>query len=290
MADIHGTCDERFEAVRGALAKNLDSGEELGASIVVDIDGDNVVDMWGGFRDEARAIPWDEHTITNVWSSTKTVTSLAALMLVDRGELDVDQPVAKYWPEFAANGKQDVLVRHVMSHASGVSGLDQPAPVEVLYDWEQATSRMAAQAPWWEPGTASGYHALNYGHLVGEIVRRISGKTLKQFVAEEIAGTAGRGLPDRRGGKRLGPDRPRGPAAAAAVRPGGDGHGQPGGQDVHRAGRESPTTPTRRTGGAPTSAPPTGTGMPGPWRGSCRWWPAAARSTGSACSARKPST
>ena len=188
MADIHGTCDERFEAVRGALAKNLDSGEELGASIVVDIDGDNVVDMWGGFRDEARAIPWDEHTITNVWSSTKTVTSLAALMLVDRGELDVDQPVAKYWPEFAANGKQDVLVRHVMSHASGVSGLDQPASVEVLYDWEQATSRMAAQAPWWEPGTASGYHALNYGHLVGEIVRRISGKTLKQFVAEEIAG------------------------------------------------------------------------------------------------------
>src|SRR6266700_429671 len=147
--------------------------------------------MWGGFRDEARTIPWDEHTITNVWSSTKTVTSLAALMLVDRGELDVDQPVAKYWPEFAANGKQDVLVRHVMSHASGVSGLDQPAPVEVLYDWEQATSRMAAQAPWWEPGTASGYHALNYGHLVGEIVRRISGKPLKQFVAEEIAGPLG---------------------------------------------------------------------------------------------------
>ncbi len=191
MADIHGTCEERFEAVRDALAKNLDSGDELGASIVVDIDGDNVVDMWGGFRDEARAIPWDEHTITNVWSSTKTVTSLAALMLVDRGELDVDQPVAKYWPEFAANGKQDVLVRHVMSHASGVSGLDQPAPIEVLYDWEQATSRMAAQAPWWEPGTASGYHALNYGHLVGEVVRRISGKPLKQFVAEEIAGPLG---------------------------------------------------------------------------------------------------
>src|ERR1700758_2835363 len=191
VADIQGTCDERFEAVRSALAKNLDSGEELGASMLVDIDGDHVIDLWGGFRDEARTTPWDEHTITNVWSSTKTVTSLAALMLVDRGELDVDQPVAKYWPEFAANGKQDVLVRHVMSHASGVSGLDQPAPIEVLYDWEQATSRMAAQAPWWEPGTASGYHALNYGHLVGEIVRRISGKTLKQFVADQIAGPLG---------------------------------------------------------------------------------------------------
>jgi CubicO group peptidase (beta-lactamase class C family) len=126
-----------------------------------------------------------------VWSSTKTVTSLAALMLADRGQLDVDAPVARYWPEFGAAGKENVLVRHVMSHASGVSGLDQPAAVEDLYDWEKSTSRMAAQAPWWEPGTASGYHALNYGHLVGEIVRRISGKTLKQFVAEEIAGPLG---------------------------------------------------------------------------------------------------
>ncbi len=191
MADIHGTCDERFEAVRIALARNLDSGEELGASLVLDIDGDIVIDMWGGFCDEARAVPWSQHTITNVWSSTKTVTTLAALMLVDRGKLDVDVPVARYWPEFAANGKQDILVRHLMSHSSGVSGLDQPAVVEDLYDWQKATSRMAAQAPWWEPGTASGYHALNYGHLVGEVVRRISGKTLKQFVAEEIAGPLG---------------------------------------------------------------------------------------------------
>ena len=191
MADIRGTCDGRFEAVRSALARHLDSGEELGASIVLDIDGDIAIDLWGGFRDQARTIPWDEHTITNVWSTTKTVTSLAALMLVDRGELDVDAPVARYWPEFGAAGKQDVLVRHVMSHASGVSGLDQPAVIEDLYDWEQSTSRMAAQAPWWEPGTASGYHALNYGHLVGEIVRRISGKTLKRFVAEEIAGPLG---------------------------------------------------------------------------------------------------
>ncbi len=191
VADLHGRCDERFGAVRSALARNLDSGEELGASLVVDMDGDLVIDLWGGFRDEARAVPWSEHTITNVWSSTKTVTSLAALMLVDRGELDVGAPVARYWPEFAANGKQDIKVRHVMSHSSGVSGLDQPAVVEDLYDWQKATSRMAAQAPWWEPGTASGYHALNYGHLVGEVVRRISGKPLKQFVAEEITGPLG---------------------------------------------------------------------------------------------------
>jgi CubicO group peptidase (beta-lactamase class C family) len=191
MADIRGVCEGRFEAVRGALARNLDSGAELGASLVVDIDGEIVIDMWGGFCDQARVVPWSERTITNVWSSTKTVTSLAALMLADRGELDVDAPVAAYWPEFAANGKQGVLVRHLMSHSSGVSGLDQPAVVEDLYDWQKATSRMAAQAPWWEPGTASGYHALNYGHLVGELVRRISGKPLRQFVAEEIAGPLG---------------------------------------------------------------------------------------------------
>jgi CubicO group peptidase (beta-lactamase class C family) len=191
MTDLTGTCEQRFEAVRAALARNLGSGEELGASLVVDLDGDIVVDLWGGFCDEARTVPWSEHTITNVWSTTKTVTSLAALMLADRGDLDVDAPMAKYWPDFGAAGKQDILVRHVMSHASGVSGLDQPAAVEDLYDWPAATARMAAQAPWWEPGTASGYHALNYGHLVGEVVRRISGKPLRQFVAEEIAGPLG---------------------------------------------------------------------------------------------------
>jgi CubicO group peptidase (beta-lactamase class C family) len=191
MAELSGTCDHRFDAVRQALQDNVDSAAETGASIVVDLDGEIAVDLWGGFRDEARTIPWSQETITNVWSTTKTVTSLAALMLVERGQLDVDAPVSGYWPEFAANGKQDVLVRHLMSHTSGVSGLDQPAVVEDLYDWEKSTARFAAQAPWWEPGSASGYHALNFGHLIGEVVRRISGKTLKQFVAEEIAGPLG---------------------------------------------------------------------------------------------------
>jgi len=191
MADIHGTCDDRFEPARTALAHNVDSGEEIGASIVVDLDGEIAVDIWGGFKDQARTQPWERDTITNVWSTTKTVTSLAALMLVDRGELDVDAPVARYWPEFAANGKQDVLVRQLLGHTSGVSGMDQPAVTEDLYDWEKSTSRYAAQAPWWEPGTASGYHALNFGHLVGEVLRRITGTSLKQFVASEIAGPLG---------------------------------------------------------------------------------------------------
>src|SRR5215472_8400018 len=112
-------------------------------------------------------------------------------MLADRGELDVDAPVARYWPEFAANGKQDVLVRNLLGHTSGVSGMEQPAVTEDLYDWEKSTARYAAQEPWWQPGTASGYHALNFGHLVGEVLRRITGTSLKQFVASEIAGPLG---------------------------------------------------------------------------------------------------
>jgi CubicO group peptidase (beta-lactamase class C family) len=108
-------------------------------------------------------------------------------MLVSRGQVDVHAPVARYWPEFAAAGKGGIEVRHLMSHTSGVSGLDQPATVEDLYDWETSTSRMAAQAPWWEPGSASGYHALNFGHVLGEVVRRVTGKSLKRFVVEEIA-------------------------------------------------------------------------------------------------------
>lgn len=191
MAEVHGRCSDRFEPVREALADKLASGAELGASIVVNIGGETVVDIWGGFRDEARTAPWTQDTITNVWSTTKTVTNLAALMLVDRGDLDVCAPVARYWPEFAANGKQDIEVRHVLSHTAGVSGWDQPFSTEDMYDWDKSTSQLAAQAPWWEPGSASGYHALNQGHLVGEIVRRITGKSLKQFVAEEIAGPLG---------------------------------------------------------------------------------------------------
>jgi CubicO group peptidase (beta-lactamase class C family) len=190
-SEVKGDCSERFEGVRDALAEKLASGDELGASIVINIDGEVVADIWGGFRDEARTVPWTEDTITNVWSTTKTITNLAALMLADRGQLDVYAPIARYWPEYAANGKQDIEVRHLLSHTSGVSGWDQPFLTEDMYDWDKSTSQLASQAPWWEPGSASGYHALNQGHMVGEIIRRITGKSLKQFVAEEIAGPLG---------------------------------------------------------------------------------------------------
>jgi CubicO group peptidase (beta-lactamase class C family) len=184
---VAGHCDTRFEPVRDALASQLQSGEELGASIVVDIDGERVIDIWGGWADPERSRPWQQDTITNVWSSTKTVTSLAVLMLVDRGVLDPFAPVARYWPEFAAAGKEEIEVRHLMSHTSGVSGWDAPFAVEDMYDLPSSTRRLADQAPWWEPGTASGYHAANFGHLLGELVRRASGKDLKTLIAQDIA-------------------------------------------------------------------------------------------------------
>ncbi|OAB87095.1 serine hydrolase [Janibacter melonis] len=188
---IHGHTDPRLTGLRDALAAMVDSGEELGAAISVDLDGETLVDIWGGHADVARTRPWERDTIVNVWSTTKEVTALAVLLLVERGLVDLDAPVATYWPEFAANGKEGVLVRHVMSHTSGVSGWDQPFVLTDMYDRETATARLAAQAPWWEPGTASGYHAQNQGHLLGEIIRRASGRTLTQLVAEEIAGPLG---------------------------------------------------------------------------------------------------
>jgi CubicO group peptidase (beta-lactamase class C family) len=190
MADVHGTCDERFSRVREVFAQRLD-GDELGASIAVDLDGETVVDLWGGYRDEERTVPWTEDTIVNGWSTTKCVLSLAALLLVERGELNLDAPVADYWPEFAAKGKKHVLVRHVLGHTSGVAGWDPPFSIVDMYDWTSSTERLARQRPWWEPGTASGYHANNQGHLVGEVIRRITNTTFKRFVADEIAGPLG---------------------------------------------------------------------------------------------------
>ena len=191
MVDVQGTCDARFEPVRDVLAEQLDSGNDTGASIAIDVNGRTVADLWGGWCDEEHRRPWTENTITNVWSTTKTVTNLAALMLADRGLLDPYAPVAKYWPEFAENGKERIEVRHILSHTSGVSGWGAPFTTKDMYDRDAATRQLATQAPWWEPGTASGYHAQNQGHLVGELVRRLTGKTLKTFVAQEIAGPLG---------------------------------------------------------------------------------------------------
>jgi CubicO group peptidase (beta-lactamase class C family) len=188
---LGGTCNARFEPLRELFAAKLESGEDLGASLAVNIDGEMVVDLWGGWADEARTVPWTENTITCVFSTTKTMAALAALVLVDRGELDLDAPVATYWPEFAARGKAGIKVHQLLTHTSGVSGWEQPVTLEDIYDWDKSTAMLAAQAPWWEPGTASGYHPLTYGHLIGEVIRRITGQRLGAFFAEHIAGPLG---------------------------------------------------------------------------------------------------
>lgn len=186
MTEIHGTCDADFSAVRDALEKNFDASDELGASVAMTIDGEPVVDLWAGDA-SPDGRPWERDTVVNVYSTTKTMAALCVLMCADRDLLDVDAPVAEYWPEFAANGKEDVLVKHVMSHSTGVSGFDPPIAPNDLYDWDRIVTQLAGQAPWWEPGTASGYHAMTQGYLQGELVRRVDGRSIGTFFREEVA-------------------------------------------------------------------------------------------------------
>jgi CubicO group peptidase (beta-lactamase class C family) len=191
VVEIQGNVPERFAKVADVLARSIDDGADVGGSVAIVIDGEMVADFWGGFVDEARTAPWEADTIVNVWSTTKTMSALTALVLADRELLDLDAPVASYWPEFAANGKADVLVRHVLSHTSGVSGWAQPVTQDDVYDQDRSAEILAAQPPWWEPGTASGYHAINQGHLIGELVRRATGRSLGTYFREEIAGPLG---------------------------------------------------------------------------------------------------
>ncbi|HVM96069.1 MAG TPA: serine hydrolase domain-containing protein [Candidatus Acidoferrales bacterium] len=184
---VDGQCSPRFAAVRDAFAANFEAGREVGASFAATLDGELVVDLWGGWADAAQTRPWQRDTIVNVFSTTKAMTALCAHILADRGELDFDAPVARYWPEFAQAGKQDLPVRYLMSHRAGLAALRRRLPAEALYDWQGMTDELAAEAPWWEPGTVSGYHALTFGHLVGEVVRRISGKSLGTFFRDEVA-------------------------------------------------------------------------------------------------------
>ena len=188
MADIQGSYDDLFTAVPTALAGLLDNGD-AGGSVAVFVDGEPVVDVWGGFADADRAVPWQRDTITGVYSVTKTMTALCALVLADRGQLDVEAPVGRYWPEFAVAGKEKVLVRHLLGHTAGLPDWD--GPVEELYDWPSATARLAAQAPRWEPGSAAGYHSLTQGFLVGEVVRLVTGRSVGDFFAQEVAGPLG---------------------------------------------------------------------------------------------------
>jgi CubicO group peptidase (beta-lactamase class C family) len=191
MTEIHGHADPRFAGVRDAFAANFARGEDVGASVAVTLGGELVVDLWGGHADAAKSRPWQRDTIVNVYSTTKTMTALCALLLADRSELDLAQKVAHYWPEFAANGKADITVAQLLAHSAGLSGFAEPVASADLYDWDKATALLAAQAPFWAPGTAIGYHAITQGYLVGEVVRRITGKSLGAFFRDEIAGPLG---------------------------------------------------------------------------------------------------
>ncbi|NMO55391.1 beta-lactamase family protein [Actinoplanes sp. TBRC 11911] len=184
---VQGFAHDRYAKVRAVFSEHLAHGADVGASFCATVDGETVVDLWGGYADASRTRAWDRDTIVNVFSTTKTMTNLTALLLADRGALDLDAPVARYWPEFAANGKGGVLVRHVLGHTAGLSGWREPVSGTDLYDWEKVTELLAAQAPYWVPGTAPGYHGTTQGYLVGEVVRRVTGQSLGSVFRQEIA-------------------------------------------------------------------------------------------------------
>lgn len=187
MPPIHGQCDPKFAPVKAAFEANFTDQNEIGASVAITHESQFVVDLWGGHLMADQQTEWAEDTIVNVWSSTKTIAAMSLLLLADRGEVDLHERAAKYWPEFAAAGKADVEVRHFLSHTAGLSGMDTTVEGDALYDWDWMTGQLAAQAPWWEPGTQSGYHALTQGFLLGEIVKRVTGQSLGTFFKTEIA-------------------------------------------------------------------------------------------------------
>ena len=185
--EIYGVCEPAFTKVRETFVRNFAEYDEVGASVAVTVEGRMVVDLWAGHADEARTRPWDRDTIVNVYSTTKGMTALCAHMLIDRGDLDVDAPVAQYWPEFAQAGKAQIPVRWLLTHRAGLMSIREPLPTEALFDWELICSTLAAEEPWWEPGTQSGYHAMTFGFLVGEVIRRITGMSVGTFFAREVA-------------------------------------------------------------------------------------------------------
>jgi CubicO group peptidase (beta-lactamase class C family) len=198
---VQGECDARFLAVRAAFELNFQERGELGAGVCVQMDGRTVVDLWGGIAERRSGRPWERDTLVVVWSCTKGAIALCAHMLASRGQLDLDAPVARYWPEFAQAGKETIPVRWLLNHQGGVPAVRQPLRPGGTYDWSYMTDMLAAEAPFWPPGTRQGYHAGTFGHLVGEVIRRASGRDLGDFFRDEVAGPLGLdfhlGLPEQ---------------------------------------------------------------------------------------------
>ena len=184
---IEGQCDARFERVREAFAENFAQRGDVGAAVAVTIDGRPVIDLWGGYADKARTRPWTRDTIVNVYSATKGVAATCLNRLVDQGRVDLDAPVARYWPEFAQAGKEHIPVRWLLSHRAGLPAVRKTLPAGALLDWAVMTAALAEQEPWWEPGTKHGYHALTFGYLIGEVIRRVDGRSPGAYCRDEIA-------------------------------------------------------------------------------------------------------
>ncbi len=195
-----GTCDPRFNRLREEFERNFRERNEVGAALSVVVDGRAVVDLWGGFADQARTAPWQRDTLVNVYSTTKGMVALLAHQLIDEGRLDLDAPVARYWPEFAQAGKGALPVRWLLCHKAGLAALRGVLPGEALYDFDAMTTALAAEEPWWTPGEKHGYHAVTFGWLVGELVRRVTGIGVGAAFRERVAGPLGAdfhiGLPD----------------------------------------------------------------------------------------------
>ncbi len=189
--DISGTFDDRFNKLRDEFEKNFTERGDVGASFSATIEGECVIDIWGGYRDGAQTLPWEEDTIVNVFSITKTMTALSALLLVERGLLSIEAKVSEYWPEYAQNGKEKTLVRHFLGHTAGLPGFGEKLTLEQLYDWDSVIEVLQRQPPWYEPGSLCAYHAMTQGYLVGELVRRITGKSLGTFFSENISKPVG---------------------------------------------------------------------------------------------------
>lgn len=185
--DIHGSCASDFVGVRDAFERNFTQFGEVGAAVAVWVDGDLVVNLWGGSADAAGTRPWRENTLTTVLSGTKGLTSTCIHQLVDRGELDLQAPIARYWPEFGQAGKEDITLAMVLSHRSGVIGPRAPMTWQQVTDWDFVCDEIVAAEPWWEPGTAQGYHMTTYGFILGEVFRRVTGRTVGQYLRTEIA-------------------------------------------------------------------------------------------------------
>jgi CubicO group peptidase (beta-lactamase class C family) len=194
MADtdtITGLVEPGFEPVRDAFADNFELGREIGAAFCAHVDGAKVVDLWGGSFDREGTRPYGPDALQLVFSTTKGATAVCANLLAQRGLLDMDAPVSTYWPEFAQAGKGSMPVRFLLCHQAGVPAIDRRLSPEELQAWTPVAEALAEQTPFWEPGTAHGYHALSYGYLVGEVVRRITGRSLGTYFAEEVAAPLG---------------------------------------------------------------------------------------------------